>query len=405
MNKSLTITFFGFSPLTYGGGYETYVMKAIEKLSENGYKINIVTGDQKINDYIHILLFHKLMEKRISKGEILKRLPSVEIYEYGIDSFSHISKSFKHIRKIMINSDIIYTRNEIIDFLIINHFCRKYCPAIVCGIHTSIYYPHRKSFTSRLHNFLYKTPLYGKLLNNCSVILPQNKYDTEILTSEYNIKKEKIIKLLPFVDINFFDQKNFKRDDNKFKILFVGRLTEQKGIDILYKSIEDMSNLPEFNDMIFTITGSGELEYMIKDLISKHDNVRFLGFVSDRKLIELYNSNDIIVLPSRWETALKIVLEAQSCGLPVIVSNIPGPNELIIPNETGFLIEPESYTDLSDKILRIFKLKKYDKENYIAMRQKSIKNADIYSIDKIIIELENIFKETINERKKQLFGV
>lgn len=396
MNKSLNITFFGFAPLAYGGGYEFIIMKMAEKLSEDGHNINIVTGDQIMSNIFSMLFYNKLSERRMSKNNINKNLPLVKIYEYESYSLLPVSKSFNNIRRIMRKSDIIYTRNEIIDFLFINYFCGKYRPPIICGIHTSIIYLYTKTFVSKLHNMVYKKYIYGKLLNNCSKILAQNKFDMELLL-KYNVNKDKIIKILPFIDDHLFCHRDIKRTNNKFKILFAGRLTEQKGIDTLYNAIENMTTLKEFSDMTFTIAGSGELGYMIDELMKKYDNIEFLGFVSQNKLIELYNSHDVVVLPSRWETTLKVVLEAQACGLPVIVSNIPGPDELVINGKTGFLIEPEDYKGLSESILKTFWLKKCHMEKYICMKNACIKNIEKYSSDIVISKLENLFHDSVKD--------
>lgn len=391
MNKSLNITFFGFAPLTYGGGYETYIMKVIQKLSKRGHRINVITGNQALNNIESLLFFHKFLEKRLSKNSISSSLDNIKMYEYGMCSLIPFSKSFNEIKEVMESSDIIYTRNEITDFLIIDYFCKKQSPPIICGIHTSIFYPFEKSLTSKLHNILYKKSFYGKLLNKSSIILTQNNFDTKLLISDYKIEKSKIVKLLPFVDTDFFHPRKIRRTDSRFRVLFAGRLTEQKGIDILCKSIEHLSNLPEFSNMSFTIAGSGELDYMIKDLAKRFNNIEFLGFVSDEKLVNLYNSHDVVVLPSRWETALKVVLEAQACGLPVIVSDIPGPNELIIPNKTGLLINPEDYQDLSERVLKLFQLKKNNKKRYETIRKASVENTKKYSADRVIGEIEKLF--------------
>ncbi len=387
--KPLNITFFGFAPLTYGGGYEIYIMEIIQNLLKSGHNINVITGNQSINDIESVIVFQKLLEKRIPKDEINKKFNHVRFYQYGLTSFIPSSQSYNRLRRVIKKSDIIYTRNEIIDFLSIQYFSGKKTPPIVCGIHTSIYYPFRKSFVSKLHNFIYKKSWYGKLLNRSSIIITQNYFDTRLISTKYNIDKSKIIRLLPFVNTSFFLPHKSENHEG-LRVLFVGRLTEQKGIDILSKSIEKLSVDPIFNKITFTIIGSGELEYLIKRLAKKYSNVRFLGFMDIDKLVELYNSHDVVILPSRWETALKVVLEAQSCGLPVIVSNIPGPNELIIPEKTGFLIRPASSNDLTNKLLRMYNIKQ-NKHLFLIMKKLARKNAEKFSAESVIKKIEDLF--------------
>lgn len=133
------------------------------------------------------------------------------------------------------------------------------------------------------------------------------------------------------------------------------------------------------------------LTMWLKNCQKKYNNVKFLEFIPHKELNELYNSHDVIILPSRWETALKVVLEAQLCGLPVIVSDIAGPNELIILNKTGFLLKPENEIDLTEKILTFFKLKTENMSRFNEFKKDSVRNAKNYSIGIVIIKIEKLF--------------
>lgn len=400
----MNITFFNIGPLSFGGGFETYLMQIIPKLVNNGHNINVITLDKTASVIYTRLVFGHNVKWRLTNDQIKEKISGVNINEISILSLFPFSRNSSKIKNILLNSDIIYTKNEFQEIITIKYLIRNFkkAPPIICAIHTPIFYPSERSISSKLHNKLYRPSIYGRLLRTCTMILTQNKFDTELLISKYKIDRSKIIKLLPFVDTDFFNFKNIEVIDNKFKILFVGRLTEQKGIDILCKSIEHMSTLPEFSNMIFTIVGGGDLEYMIKELSEKYSNVIFLGFVTDQKLAELYNTNDIMVIPSRWETAQKVVLEAQSCGLPVITSNISGLNDFIISNITGLFIESNNHLDLYQKIFKLFYLKKDDKESYMKMKKMSVNNAEKYRLDIVVKDIENIFLEYSNPRKDAL---
>ncbi|MFQ6118898.1 MAG: glycosyltransferase family 4 protein, partial [Methanosarcinales archaeon] len=97
-------------------------------------------------------------------------------------------------------------------------------------------------------------------------------------------------------------------------VLFVGRLAKQKGLEYL---IEAARELPETN---FLLAGSGEQEKKLKSIAP--ENVKFMGFVREKKLIDLYSRALIFCLPSIGETFGFVQLEAMASGC-AIVSTVP----------------------------------------------------------------------------------
>ncbi len=144
------------------------------------------------------------------------------------------------------------------------------------------------------------------------------------------------------------------KDDNRFKILFVGRLTLQKSVQTLIKAI---SNLPSEikNEITVYIVGKGPLKDDLLELSKelKVDNI--ISFEGEKENPEPYFKNaDIFVLPSVFEGLGIVLLEAFKYKVPVIASNIDGPSELIEDNTTGLLFEVENYEALSQKICELY---------------------------------------------------
>lgn len=133
-------------------------------------------------------------------------------------------------------------------------------------------------------------------------------------------------------------------------ILVVARLHQAKGIDIL---IDAMSILKSKNkEYQVWIAGDGpekeNLQNQAKDL-AVEQNIRWLGEVSE--LISLYKMASLFVLPSRREGMPNALLEAMSCGLPVIISDAsPGPLEYVVNGESGLVFESGSSSSLADAI-------------------------------------------------------
>lgn len=137
--------------------------------------------------------------------------------------------------------------------------------------------------------------------------------------------------------------------DKKKVILSVGRLVERKGIHWFVGNV--MSRLiEESSDYIYLIAGDGSFSPQVREVIEQYKlktNVFMLGKVSEETLRLLYNSCDIFIMPNipvegNMEGFGLVALEASSCSLPVVASNLEGIREAIRDGENGFLVEPSS---------------------------------------------------------------
>jgi glycosyltransferase involved in cell wall biosynthesis len=136
--------------------------------------------------------------------------------------------------------------------------------------------------------------------------------------------------------------------------LFLGRLSHRKGLDVL---LEAMALLPSTGKVELVIAGSGDERVQIEKQIAEINispRVRLVGRVSGDTKTWLLQNAMCQVVPSRgWEAFPLVVLEAYAAGRPVIGSRIPGLEDVIIPEKTGLLVEPESHDDLAAALLRL----------------------------------------------------
>jgi glycosyltransferase involved in cell wall biosynthesis len=130
------------------------------------------------------------------------------------------------------------------------------------------------------------------------------------------------------------------------QIIFVGRLSKEKGINSL---IQLSQILPKNIHLI--IVGSGPLENEIKNIARQHSNIEFLGYLPKNQVIPLLRGSFALIQPSLAEGISSSILEAMACNVPIIASNVGGNKELVINNENGFLIHPDSIDELNQKII------------------------------------------------------
>lgn len=144
-----------------------------------------------------------------------------------------------------------------------------------------------------------------------------------------------------------------KKELGKLKILYVGRLTEDKGLHLIFEIIKNKV----FQDQVeWWFVGDGNLKSELFKLQSSHSNVKYLGKVnSQHRLAEIYNECNLLLLPSiptkRWEELFGIVLiEAMSCGIVPISTNCVGPKTIIDNGKDGFIINPRERDEIVGKI-------------------------------------------------------
>jgi len=141
-------------------------------------------------------------------------------------------------------------------------------------------------------------------------------------------------------------------------VLFVGALDKAhyfKGLDVLFASLPKLGQFKEKIKVV--IVGDGELKnyYQKKaNQMGVADKINFAGKISDEDLIKYYLASDVLVLPSigSSEAYGVVLIEAESQGLPVIASNLPGVREQV-GEDRGKLFKIKDSEDLAKQILSI----------------------------------------------------
>ena len=131
------------------------------------------------------------------------------------------------------------------------------------------------------------------------------------------------------------------------QVIFVGRLSKEKGVDILIDAFNMISN-----DVHLLIIGDGPEKKNLEKQ-SKNKNVHFLGYVNHEKTLEYIRGSDALLQPSRKEGLSTTLLEAMGCRVPIIATNVGGNTELIDDMKNGILIESENAKQIVDSIKKI----------------------------------------------------
>ena len=153
-----------------------------------------------------------------------------------------------------------------------------------------------------------------------------------------------------FSSEQFVTRPNFLPDPPKMReikqnhAIFVGRVTEEKGVYTLLNAWK------KINGIELRIVGDGELLPECKKYADQNNiNVRFMGYLSRHEVIPAIQDASFMILPSECYEGFPIsLLEAFACGTPIIVSNIGGQSEIIKDGVTGLAFEVGNSDDLAD---------------------------------------------------------
>ena len=209
--------------------------------------------------------------------------------------------------------------------------------------------PFRKRAVVSIHAIynLSERPMLARLMK-----ISLSSFDTVLTLA--NRSKEELLKIGLVNDkvkvfTNWVDQEAFRPMDKaeckkelglegKFVVLFVGRLLEIKGVKLL---LEVAMRVADIKDVLFVFVGDGPLANEVKNSTGSFNNVFYVGKVEKEKLIAYYNAADVVIVPSIYEEGFgRVILEALSCGTPVIASNKGGVPEAL-DQSVGILIEPK----------------------------------------------------------------
>ncbi len=175
-------------------------------------------------------------------------------------------------------------------------------------------------------------------------------------------------------------------------ILFVGRMSRQKGI---FHLLDAVPSLPE-DVQIVLCAGAPDTEEVEREVVheaSKWPNVRLIReMVPKNKIIELYSHARVFCCPSIYEPFGIINLEAMACRTPVVASGVGGITEVVVDGETGFLVAPGQSDELAHAINKLLRDEELARTMGEAGRQRVETS---FSWDSIAEKTARLYEEVI----------
>ncbi len=184
------------------------------------------------------------------------------------------------------------------------------------------------------------------------------------------------------------------RDWSEPRLLSVGRLVYQKGLDLAMSALSDLKDLP----WTWTIAGDGPQMAVLQSMAQEYeiaDRIHFLGWQKAEQLKGQYRTADLFLFPSRHEGMPNAVLEAMASGLPVVATRIAGNEELVVNGETGALVPTEDVESLRESLRPLLVDAKMRERMGRASRQRVEQS---FSWDRVVEQYQKILEDAVRTR-------
>ena len=310
------------------GGAEQYLLHLIKEQKRQGHKI-----------YLYRLPFGQRDEEASALADV-----DMQTHIFNSVSFRHLRRLCRFIR--LEGIDIIHTHLAKASVLggLAGRLCRKPVIATVHGMNSGKDYRFSTALIAVSH-----------------------------AVKEHLIQKGGCLKPVYVVHSGIPDPACQKRDfmeDGTIKLLFAGRLSREKGLDLL------IPRLASFREISWSLTvaGEGSMRNELVELCSRlhiEKRVSFKGFVPD--MSSLFLEHDCLVLPSRKEGFGLVIIEAFARGIPVLAAATGGITEIITPGSGGLLYDTSkesSFREAFEQLIERKSLIRLGRRAYAVYRQR-----------------------------------
>jgi len=303
--------------------------QVLEGLLERGHEVHIFTqsytGSNLPEDCVH-------------------RIPAVHLNpHYSLDSPAAGRMIAKESQRHGIEVLHVQMNSGSTEFLL--PAFKKVIPPLVVTFHLA--YASGASFYTTLFSVAWKASLFAsKRYDQIVLVDPSQKpYFTE-----YGIPEDKLTVIRNGVDTELFSPRTNENDkDGIVDFVYVGRLSYDKGVDILLDAFKEYHR--ENPDTRLTLLGDGMLKSQLENCV-KDGSVRWPGTIDHSQIPTIFRQGDVFVIPQNIGGLGLSVMEAMSCGLPVITTAI-GETTKLLSEKEGILVKPNSTTAVVEAMRRL----------------------------------------------------
>lgn len=380
----------------YRGGEDTVVFEEMRLLKSYGLTVELLAFDNESSSLLKILkLPFNLQSYKAAKIKLQTYKPDIvhihNLHFAGSPSVLYALKKSNvpfvttlHNFRLICPSAILFHKGKLFLDSINQKFPWK---AVVNGVYkNSVLLTFWLGASSYLHN---KIGTY-KLSNKYIVLNDHAK--SLFLKSSLNFNKNQFL-----VKPNFCYDSLFKPPSVSDYFLYVGRLSEEKGIQLMLKAFASLGYKVK-------IAGDGPLKEEVLKSSDANANIEFLGVKSKENVFRLMQSCTALIFPSVWFEGMPLtIIEAFSCATPVIASRLGAMETMIIDSYNGLHFEPEDENDLKSKLTVWQKMSQKERNVYRQNARKTYEKS--YTPARNAEQLLNIYTSVIEEARPSVLSV
>lgn len=360
------------------GGTETFVYNLARELHRRGHRVTVfASGGSRIDDGIKLIpLVEESYWQKYSRDPDLFKQLLVPRRAMGQENIGYLKALF-YLRKNLNSFDIIHDHSLHFLPLVLHHYLISL--PLVATLHVPVE-------TSKIPSIIKELDL-DQEIENYYVAISQNQKN--------NSKNLKIFE----INYNGIDEKRFKFfDRGGDDLIWVGRIVPEKGLD---KAIEVAVKTKSSLKIIGSIADETYFKTKITPMIKEDKNISYLGEKTGSDLINLYQQAKILLFPIDWEEPFGLVMvEALSCGTPVVAFRRGSVPEIIKDGQTGFICPPGDIEAMTKATKKIYAM---PEEEYQAMRKTCRKHVEEnFTVEKMVDGYERVYEKVIEDYKSKI---
>ncbi|WJL94348.1 glycosyltransferase [Microbacterium sp. ET2] len=204
---------------------------------------------------------------------------------------------------------------------------------------------------------------------------------------ESTIEIQNVIPISCGIDRSNYAPDLTPRDRNR--VLFVGRLTSEKHIDVLLNAV---ATLDPALDVSVDIVGGGDQRKNLENLTAQlglTDRVTFHGHASEEDLRAIYSRASVFAIASIAELQSIATMEAMASGLPIVAANAVALPHLVRDGENGYLFEPGNVAEMADKLTAVLTATPEERQR---MQQASLDGVVVHDIGRTLDTFEALYR-------------
>jgi len=373
---------------TIHAGAEVMISQLCIGLRKKGHEVRVLAGDeegdgQNISDYSFRATLRSFY--LFNPFAIFALWRALRMYNPDIVHLHSVSKTSPFILLLLKNIPTVLTI----------HDHTVFDPTRI--IDTPLFIPYKKTFGGyfidhySVRYLLEKVRFYffRRFAKNIDIVFACSNFYAKCAEESGMFNKVRVLH-------NGIDLPEYKQFINYNKLLFVGRLEDEKGVHILLDAMSEIVKLHP--NAKLDIVGSGKQEEKLKSQTHrlKLDNsVFFHGYEESHDVEKRYEETTLVIVPSLFPDNFPTVcLEAMAIGRPIVASKVGGIHEMVEHDQTGLLVTPGDTKGLSSAIMRMLE----NREEIERMSPEGVSRVKQYFSEEIYIDTtENEYSELLKK--------